>query len=187
MGVRTLVSYDGSLTNNVVYANTNQGILVEGSGYYGSVRELVNNTTYQTTGEAIRVQRPAMNAHVRNNILWVEGGVRPTLLGWQSTAFTDGNSVSRDPRFVSPAGADGNTAQASHSPAAVRDHDDRGLAGARFPALNDGLLLRIDDDAASRGWFIDPTPADDAEFFGTVRATVWRRARTARHSTGSTC
>lgn len=247
-----------------------------------------------------------MNVHVRNNILWVEGGAalsvasesqvgfasnfnvfwtpeagyvafwqggaRPTLLSWQSTAFTDGNSVSRDPRFVSPAGADGvlgyaspvqvgrdddfheqslhgsyhggspapvdtgggtgapapltgecvndalqspaidrgaladsdgnepapsgnyitigaygNTAPASRSPAAVRDHDDRGLAGARFPALNDGLLLRIDDDAASRGWFIGPTPADDAEFFGTVQATVWRRAGTARHSTGSTC
>ena len=49
------------------------------------------------------------------------------------------------------------------------------LRGPGYLALNNGPVLRIDDDAAGRGWFIDSSPTDDAEFFGgPVRATVWR-------------
>jgi hypothetical protein len=31
-------------------------------------------------------------------------------------------------------------------------------------AYADSNLIRIDDDAAGHGWFVDPTPWDDAEF-----------------------
>ncbi len=42
------------------------------------------------------------------------------------------------------------------------------LRGPGYLALNNGPVLRIDDDAAGRGWFIDSSPTDDAEFFGAA-------------------
>jgi hypothetical protein len=51
------------------------------------------------------------------------------------------------------------------------------LRGPGYLALNDGLVLRIDDDAAGRGWFIDPSPTDDAEFFGGAGSRAVRTAR----------
>jgi hypothetical protein len=39
-----------------------------------------------------------------------------------------------------------------------------------------GSLVELDDDGAGRGWFIDPTPGDDAEFGVGVTATEARAA-----------
>ncbi len=134
VGIR---SNSAALTNNVVYANTNRAIQVDG----GSFGTLVNNTIHQAVGEAIRISGNASNFNLRNNIFWVDGGVaisvandsqtgfasdfnnffvnggghvanwqslnRTTLATWQTTAFTDANSFTQDPRFVAIPGADG--------------------------------------------------------------------------------
>jgi parallel beta-helix repeat protein len=63
--------YAGRIDNNLIYANTNQGIVVEGGGD-GAV--LINNTIYQEVGDAIRLQDSTQDVTIRNNILWVESG-----------------------------------------------------------------------------------------------------------------
>lgn len=46
-------------------------------------------------------------------------------------------------------------------------------------ALNAGDVVWIDDDAAGAGWFVDPTPSDDAEFRARGRG---RELRATGHS-----
>ncbi len=67
--------YDGTqLINNLVYANTNQGIRLRGDFYPNEPVMVTNNTVYQPTGEAIRIEGSLEQAVLRNNILWVEAG-----------------------------------------------------------------------------------------------------------------
>jgi len=56
--------------NNVVYANSNRGIRV--NGVYGT--KIVNNTVYQEVGGAVRLDSSSINTLLRNNILWVAAG-----------------------------------------------------------------------------------------------------------------
>jgi hypothetical protein len=62
----------GTLINNVVYANTSQGIFIERS--FGVGGKIFNNTVYQSTGEAIRLENVSQGMTLRNNILWVDSG-----------------------------------------------------------------------------------------------------------------
>ncbi len=62
-------NYYGQISNNLVYANTNQGIRVEGAG-----AQIVNNTVYQQVGNAVMVEGGSTSVSLRNNILWVEAG-----------------------------------------------------------------------------------------------------------------
>ncbi|MCP4595484.1 LamG-like jellyroll fold domain-containing protein, partial [Neptuniibacter sp.] len=68
-------SFWGLIENNLVYANTNQGIVLEkaitSSGVHAQV---INNTVYQEVGDAVRIQLGSKNVELRNNILWVEAG-----------------------------------------------------------------------------------------------------------------
>ena len=55
----------------MVYANTNQAILI-----VGSLAQITNNTVYQSAGDAVRIEggsRPSI-ATLRNNILWTDAG-----------------------------------------------------------------------------------------------------------------
>ncbi|NQT20746.1 MAG: right-handed parallel beta-helix repeat-containing protein, partial [Planctomycetes bacterium] len=72
IGVRAGSNFDGQITNNLIYTNTNQGVLVR--GYSSRDFEIVNNTIYQPVGDAIRLQDNVNNSKIRNNILWVEAG-----------------------------------------------------------------------------------------------------------------
>lgn len=45
------------------------------------------------------------------------------------------------------------------------------LGGERLGAV-EGTIVTIDDDAAGRGWFVDATPEDDAEFTSPLSATI---------------
>ena len=58
------------LTNNLIYANTNQGVLL----YNASNSTLVNNTIYQPVGDAVDVQSSSTNITLKNNVLDVQGG-----------------------------------------------------------------------------------------------------------------
>ena len=60
------------IANNLVYANSNQGILVV-TTTGGSNNAILNNTVYQPVGDAIKLQN-APNVRLRNNILWVNAG-----------------------------------------------------------------------------------------------------------------
>ena len=64
------VPYSGHIANNVIYANSDQGIVLDGSGQ--GVR-VINNTVYQPAGDAILAQ-DSEGIWLRNNILAVDGG-----------------------------------------------------------------------------------------------------------------
>ena len=139
-GVRGNFAFNGTLTDNIIYANSLFGFYVSTASYYGGATTLVNNTFVQPTGDAIRALSNSKNLRLRNNVLWVSSGYglyvapdsqtgfqsdyndfyvtgngqvalwqnvsRPTLAAWRTTAFTDANSLSVDPRFVDLDGAD---------------------------------------------------------------------------------
>src|SRR5207244_8445901 len=125
------------VVNNLIYANTDEGILAASSGS----PLIANKTIYQPTCDAIRLAGGSPNFHVRNNILWVNSGYALIVpasseagfqsdyndlyttgtgkLGqWGGRDFTrradwfyelglDAHSHSADPLFVNLAGVDG--------------------------------------------------------------------------------
>ena len=64
--------FNGIVDDNLVYANTTDGILVENSSSGGGL--IVNNTVYQVSGNAVRMDSSSFNVKLRNNILWVQAG-----------------------------------------------------------------------------------------------------------------
>lgn len=67
------VLFYGEIANNLIYANTNQGIVVR-SMYGGGGGELLNNTVYQRVGDALRIEGGSKDLVARNNILIVDAG-----------------------------------------------------------------------------------------------------------------
>ncbi len=63
----------GEIANNLIYANTNQGVVVDGM-YGGGDGKLLNNTVYQRVGDALRVEGGSKDLVARNNILIVDAG-----------------------------------------------------------------------------------------------------------------
>ncbi len=56
-GYNNSYSFSGDLTNNLVYANTNQGIVLDHAQANGSdLPQVINNTVYREVGDAIRIQ-----------------------------------------------------------------------------------------------------------------------------------
>jgi hypothetical protein len=62
--------YTGTIGNNLIYVNTNQGVVLSGAN--GAT--VTNNTIYQPVGDAVRIQDNSSNVRLRNNILWVDNG-----------------------------------------------------------------------------------------------------------------
>ncbi len=136
-------AFSGTVLNNLVYANAQDGIVLQAA----NGAQILNNTVYQLTGDALLVDGSSSSNSLRNNILWVQDGYdievasdsqtgfasdynilyatgtgkiglwqnvpRKTLSAWQSTDFTDENSIAQDPLFVDPAGPDGNLGYSS--------------------------------------------------------------------------
>jgi parallel beta-helix repeat protein len=94
------IVFTGDIVNNLVYANTNQGInLVSGTGV-----DVLNNTVYQEVGEAVRVDN-SPNTTVRNNVLWIDTGHDIYLADNSQAGFSsDYNLLYRRPRAVAHAG-----------------------------------------------------------------------------------
>ena len=96
MGIQSQYA-NARLTNNVVYGNMLDGIWVQG----GTGTQLVNNTVYQPTGNAVRIDGSggASNVELRNNVLWTQSGYDVTVatnsqIGFQSDYnlfFASGN------------------------------------------------------------------------------------------------
>jgi parallel beta-helix repeat protein len=62
--------HSAQIADNLLYDNTNGGILVVRGVNVG----LINNTIYQSVGDAIRLQESTENTRLANNILWVNAG-----------------------------------------------------------------------------------------------------------------
>ncbi len=56
--------------HNLIYRNTQQGVLVSGKS---DVR-IVSNTMYSSAGDNIRIQNSSSNVEIRDNVLWADGG-----------------------------------------------------------------------------------------------------------------
>ena len=62
------------IENNLVYDNSNQGIILSGASSGASPYYVTNNTVYQLVGDAIRLQSSTNHSRIYNNILWVDAG-----------------------------------------------------------------------------------------------------------------
>src|SRR5262249_24121222 len=71
IGIQFTWNAGGRIANNLVYANFNQGVLIQSPN--GSEIDLVNNTIYQPVGDGVDISQTA-NVHLRNNILWAFAG-----------------------------------------------------------------------------------------------------------------
>src|SRR5207247_1120752 len=70
------------ITNNLVYANTNQGIYVHNAGTSGSTGvQLINNTVHHDVGSAIRIENNGPNVRLFNNIIVINGGLGIEVIG----------------------------------------------------------------------------------------------------------
>ena len=74
IGIFSTGVYNGgpeTITNNLVYANTTQGILVQNAA---AGAQVVNNTVYEPSGDGIRIEDTSKNVVLRNNTVWVQTG-----------------------------------------------------------------------------------------------------------------
>lgn len=131
---------NAQVINNLIYANSDAGIIVA-TLYSSGSPLIVSNTIYQPTGDAVRILAGSANVQLRNNILWAQNGYdilvpadsqvgfqsdynllfvtgNGKLGQWEGRDFTsrldwfyelglDEHSLSTDPLFEKPAGADG--------------------------------------------------------------------------------
>jgi parallel beta-helix repeat protein len=127
-----LYSSNSEARNNLVYANTDAGVVM----YGGNNGRFIGNTVYQTAGNAVTVQGGADNTTLIDNILWAttgfdisvasdsqdgftsnfnifqgtvgqwQGITKTSILAWRNAAFTDKDSLHTDPLFVDIDGGD---------------------------------------------------------------------------------
>ncbi len=69
-GINAVSGFAGAVNANLVYANTNRGLLIQGA----NGAQFSNNTLYQTVGDGIRVDSTSQNLRITNNIIWVLAG-----------------------------------------------------------------------------------------------------------------
>ena len=70
VGVRGGAYFSGDITNNLIYDNSDQGVIL----YASNAPRVVNNTIYQLVGDAVSLENSTYGARIYNNILWVEAG-----------------------------------------------------------------------------------------------------------------
>jgi parallel beta-helix repeat protein len=84
IGVQLVSASSSRVYNNVIYANTNQAILIQG----GSNHLLATNTVYQAVGDAVKIESSASNVTLANNILWVDVGFGINMATNSQTGFS---------------------------------------------------------------------------------------------------
>ncbi len=75
IGVRGSFAFGGSLTGNIIYANSSVGVWLSRASYYGTPATFVGNTLFQESGDALRFDTTSTNVRLRNNNIWVSGGI----------------------------------------------------------------------------------------------------------------
>jgi hypothetical protein len=74
IGIQGAASFNGQITNNLIYANINRGLLIENSSAGTGTVQVWNNTLYQQVGDAVRLQNSARNVQLSNNIITILSG-----------------------------------------------------------------------------------------------------------------
>ena len=74
MGIFGESSFYSRIENNLIYDNSNQGIVLNGASSGASPYYVINNTVYQLVGDAIRLQSSTNHSRIYNNVLWVDAG-----------------------------------------------------------------------------------------------------------------
>jgi VCBS repeat-containing protein len=90
VGVKVDASVEGvsvNIWNNLIYDNTNQGLVIHFGGS-GTGYRVENNTIYQAVGDAVKVEGSAQNVKLANNILWVDLGNAISVEDGSQTGFT---------------------------------------------------------------------------------------------------
>ena len=88
-GSRQSYQFDGLIENNLVYANTSQGIVLDDATMWiGPSPRVYSNTIYQPTGDAIVVQNTSQDVGLKNNIVWVDSGAAITVSADSQTNFS---------------------------------------------------------------------------------------------------
>ncbi|HYV35271.1 MAG TPA: IPT/TIG domain-containing protein [Gemmataceae bacterium] len=72
IGILGRNTFNGQVIGNLVYASASSGILIENSSASGGL--IANNTVYQVSGSAVRLDTSAHSIKVRNNVLEVLAG-----------------------------------------------------------------------------------------------------------------
>ncbi len=71
LGANGSQNFRGDVANNLIYANTDQGVLID----HGNTNaEIFNNTIYQPVGDAIRLTGSSQNVRLGNNVLRIDSG-----------------------------------------------------------------------------------------------------------------
>jgi hypothetical protein len=179
----------GILENNLIYANTNDGLIISGSS--DSRRLFANNTIDQNVGDAVLIEGSSSNVRLLNNILRVQAGYDlyvandshggfssnnnlfalgtsaahlgywsgdvNALAAWQGATGGDALSVTGDPKFVDPAGADNVLGYTSSSGGYDGGRDDNYALAAGSPAIDHGdMWLAPPTDLAGNPRIDDP-------------------------------
>jgi parallel beta-helix repeat protein len=168
------VDVQGTFTlvrNNIIYGNTNQGILIQSA----SAPTIVNNTIYQPVGDGIRVQSFSSSVTLRNNIIRVLNGTATSVAADSMTNFVTDHNVTADPFFVDIDGADNVLGYRSS------DQFDGGLDDNFYPGKNSPAIDAADSwnapyaDALGYVRFDDPGLANAGTndyFISQVTATA---------------
>jgi parallel beta-helix repeat protein len=201
VGVRA-EQFSGTITNNLIYANTGRGLELRGA----AGASVVNNTIYQPAGDAVRSEGASRDVRLLNNILWVADGYAVSVAAdsregfgsdynllfstgagklalWGDRAFTrrvdwlyelghDAHGGTRDPLFVDADGADN---LLGYTAGADHGLDDDFRLSASSPALDAG------DPAGD--FTLEPSPnggrVDLGAYGNTAQATL-RPAQTVQ-------
>ena len=179
------------ISNNLVYANADDGLLIE-ANLPSNQTLVLNNTVYQPTGDAVHIDDQSSDVDLVDNILWTftgfdisvasdsqvgfasdyndlmtsdsgqvgqwQGLARPDLLAWHSADQTDTNSLSVDPLFVNPMGADG---LLGYSSPTEDGRDDDFHEQSLYGSFHGGSLAPVINLTTGRPTLLTPVLTDD--------------------------
>ncbi len=93
IGIRNGYNFYGEITSNLIYANTNQGILFQSYQVSSEDKEVTNNTIYQLVGDAVRLEAGTNRVKLRNNIISVQAGYDISVANDSQTGFESNYNV----------------------------------------------------------------------------------------------
>ncbi|MFT3789350.1 MAG: right-handed parallel beta-helix repeat-containing protein [Tepidisphaeraceae bacterium] len=111
IGIYVNASNGAEVSNNLVYANTNWGILVTSSNAGGTL--VSGNTIYQDVGDALHVYTSGTNTRAYGNILRVNSGVALFVDASSQTGFAADNNLFNPTTGAASVGIWGTTAYAT--------------------------------------------------------------------------
>jgi len=78
-----------TIRNNLVYDSGTVGLSILG----GDGVDILNNTLFEPTAGALRIEKESRNVHLRNNIVWAQDGIGVLVAPGSETGFASDNNV----------------------------------------------------------------------------------------------